>query len=187
MEINQNLIKSVSEIVKLINNQQFNIAEEELHKVIRIKKENYYPYYLLGNIYALQKKFSDALEQFKLSFKLNPNDKTLCYNLAVVYGELNEIKNSQNMFEKSLEIDPNYINANLGLAKNFEEQKKFDKAKFFFEQTIKLDKDFKLANQMYGKFLIKIGEISKGHYYNYKFSGVIRFNQEELKLYHEEN
>jgi len=182
VETNKNLIKSVTEIVELINNQQFNIAEEELHKVIRIKKENYYPYYLLGNIYAFQKKFSDALDQLKLSYKLNPNDKTLCYNLAVVHGELNEMKNSQNMFEKSLEIDPDYINANLGLAKNFEQQKNFDKAKFFFEKTIKLNKDFKLANQMYGKFLIRIGEINKGQYYNYKYSGVLRFSQEEIKI-----
>ena len=56
MKKNQDSIKSVSEIIKLINNQQFNIAEKELIKVIKIKKENYYPYYLLGNIYALQKK-----------------------------------------------------------------------------------------------------------------------------------
>ena len=182
MKKNQDPIKSVSEIIKLINNQQFNIAEKELIKVIKIKKENYYPYYLLGNIYALQKKFSEALDQLKLSYKLNSNDKTLCYNLAVVYDELNELKNSQNMFEKSLEIDPEYINANLGLAKNFEQQKNFDKAKFFFEKTIKLNKDFKLANQMYGKFLIRIGEINKGQYYNYKYSGVLRFSQGEIKI-----
>ena len=86
------------------------------------------------------------------------------------------------MFEKSLEIDPDYINENLGLAKNFEQQKNFDKAKFFFEKTIKLNKDFKLANQMYGKFLIRMGEINKGQYYNYKYSGVIRFSQKEIKI-----
>ena len=76
----------------------------------------------------------------------------------------------------------NSISKLMGLAKNFEQQKKFDKAKFYFEKTIKLNKDFKLANQMYGKFLIRIGEINKGQYYNYKFSGVIRFNQEEIKI-----
>ena len=48
--------------------------------------------------------------------------------------------------------------------------------------SIKLNKDFKLANQMYGKFLIRIGEINKGQYYNYKYSGVIRFSQKEIKI-----
>ena len=99
--------------------------------------EEAYKAFEKGDYFFAQKKFSEALDQLKLSYKLNSNDKTLCYNLAVVYDELNELKNSQNMFEKSLEIDPEYINANLGLAKNFEQQKNFDKAKFFFEKILR--------------------------------------------------
>ncbi len=182
MEKKQNKIKSVKEILKLIELNQFDDAEKELLKVIELKKGNYYAHFLLGNLYVIQKKFKEGLDQLKLSYKLNPKDKNICYNLGIVFDELGELEQSQSMFEKTLLLDSEYLNANLALAKNYEKQNNLEKAKYFYEKTLKINKDFYLANQMYGKFLIKIGEINKGQFYKYKFSGVIRFEENKIKI-----
>lgn len=183
--VNENNIKSVEEIKKLINKKDFYHAEKELLKVIKIKKNNYYAHFLLGNIFALIKKFENAIEQYEISNQLKPNNLEIIYNLGVMYGEKDELNKSKNFFEKVISLDNNDLNANLALAKIYERQNNYEQAKIFYKKTLSIKKDFILANQIYGKFLIKIGEINKGQYYNYKYSGIIRFNDKGVNIINE--
>jgi Tfp pilus assembly protein PilF len=96
--------------------------------------------------------------------------------------EFGKIEESNSLFNKALEIDPNYIEANLAVAKFNDEKNNYLQAKKYYEKTLSLDVNNNLANQLYGRFLIKIGEIKKGQYYNYKYSGVIRFNEKDFEI-----
>ena len=183
--MNENNIKSVEEIKKLLNKKDFYHAEKELLKVIKIKKNNYYAHFLLGNIFALIKKFENAIEQYEISNQLKPNNLEIIYNLGVMYGEKDELNKSKNCFEKVISLDNDDLNANLALAKIYERQNNYEQAKIFYKKTLSIKKDFILANQIYGKFLIKIGDINKGQYYNYKYSGIIRFNDKGANIINE--
>ncbi len=178
-------IKSVAEILNLIKKKDFYHAEKELLKVIKIKKDNWYAHFLLGNVFALIKKIENAIEQYEVSNRIQPNNKDIIYNLGVMYSEKGELDKSKNYFKKAINLDTNYLNANLALAKTYEKQNNYEQAKIFYKKTLSIKKDFVLANQIYGKFLIKIGEINKGQYYNYKYSGVIRFNEKGVNIINE--
>ena len=166
---------SYEKIEKLINEKQYDKAEEELQDLIVNKKQNYHTHFLLGNIYLIKKSKEKALEQFKLSINLDSKNKIAHYNLGLVLDQLGLLKESQSSLEFALKLDPDYLYANLAMALNFEKQNNIKMAKMFFEKTLLINKDFNLANKMYGNFLNKIGEISKGQYHTYKYAGVIRF------------
>ena len=51
----------------------------------------------------------------------------------------------------------------------------------FISKNLFIDNDFLLGNQLYGKFLMKIGEITKAQYYNYKYSGVFSLKDKKEK------
>ena len=181
---------SYEKIEKLINEKQYEKAEEELQDIIVNKKQNYHTHFLLGNIYLIKKSKEKALEQFKLSINLNSENKIAHYNLGMVLDQLGLLKESQSSLESALKLDPDDLYANLAMALNFEKQNNIKMAKMFFEKTLLINKDFNLANKMYGNFLNKIGEISKGQYHTYKYAGVIRFkgkSQNNLNIQRIEN
>ena len=181
MDVEQIKIKSAEQIIQLIENKKFQEAEKELLFIIKKKKENYQTYFLLGNIYALLKKQKQAIEYLNKSIKLNSDNKVAHYFLGLVLDEVDELENSKLSFEKALKLDPEYLYANLALALNYEKQNNFNKAKEFFEKTLSIKNDFILGNQKYANFLIKIGEITKGQYYTYKYAGVIRIKEKVIK------
>jgi len=178
-------IKSVEEIVNLINNKDFYNAEKELLKIIKVKKNSFKAHFLLGNVFAVIKKFEKAIEHYKISYSLQPDNKNTVYNLGVMYREKGELNTSKIFFKKTLSLDTNHLNANLSLAKTYEIENNYEQAKVYYNKTLSIKKDFVLANQMYGNFLIQIGEINKGQYYLYKYSGVIRFNEKGINIVNE--
>ena len=164
-------------IIKLIENRKYNDAEQKLLEIIKKDEKNSDAYYLLGNVYALLNKCEKAIHYYKISLKFNQKNKIAQYNLGTMLDQLGQLDESQNAFKEALKLDANYINANLAMAISCEKQNKIDEAKAFFEKTLSINKDFALGNQLYGRFLTKIGEINKGQYYEYKYSGVIRFKE----------
>jgi len=172
----------LDEIFKQIKNKNYKQAEKELIKIIQSKKDNYQAYFLLGIVHGVNKKFEKAIESFKSSISLNNKNKLALYNLGIMLKEVGKIEESNSLFNKALEIDPNYIEANLAVAKFNDEKNNYLQAKKYYEKTLSLDVNNNLANQLYGRFLIKIGEIKKGQCCNYKYSGVIRFNEKDFEI-----
>ena len=174
--INKNL-KSETDIAKLIEKKDYLGAEKELNKIIKFKKDNHHTYFLLANIYALLNNSQKAAEQLKKSLNLNSDNKIAHYNLGVMLHQLGQFDEAQKSYKNALKIDPEYLHANLALALNFEKQNNLKEAKNFFLKTLSINKDFILGNKMYGKFLMKNGEITQGQYHDYKSSGIIRFKE----------
>ena len=179
MEKNKTNSDSFSEIIKLIENRHYNDAEQKLLEIVKKDKENSSSHFLLGNVYALTNIYEKAAFHFKLSLKFNPNNKIALYNLGTMLDNLGQLEESINSFKEALKLDPNYINANLAMAVSYEKKNKPEQAKIFYEKTLSIKSDFVNGNKLYARFLSKMGELNKSQYYEYKYSGVIRFKEKK--------
>ena len=92
---------------------------------------------------------------------------------------LGQLEESINSFKEALKLDPSYINANLAMAVSYEKKNKPEQAKIFYEKTLSINSDFVTGNKLYARFLSKMGELNKSQYYEYKYSGVIRFKEKK--------
>ena len=179
MEKNKANSDSFSEIIQLIENRYYNDAEQKLLQIIKKEKENPSAHFLLGNVYALLNIHEKAVIHYKISLKFNPKNKIAQYNLGTILDNLGQLEESINSFEEALKLDPNYINANLAMAVSYEKKNKPELAKIFYEKTLSIDKDFVQGNKLYARFLANMGELNKSQYYEYNYSGVIRFKEKK--------
>ena len=114
------------------NEEKFNIARQ-LHfsgrieeaqkiyiKLLKIYKDNYTLYYLVGTTYLQLKKQDSAIKYFNLSLKYNSNFPDTLNNLGVALAENNDHKEALINYNKAIEIKKDYIDAylNRGISLN---------------------------------------------------------------------
>jgi Tfp pilus assembly protein PilF len=58
------------------------------------------------------------LKKYKvlISWKKNPNDADLVFNLGVISGNAKDVANAEKYYLRTMEIDPKYVNAYINLA-----------------------------------------------------------------------
>ncbi len=174
--------KKYDDIYALINNKNFVEAEKELILILKSKSKDVRFNYLLGILYSLTNKFEKAEIHFKKVISINSNDIRALYNLGVILKNNGKIDEAYERFNKAFNIEPKYIEPILGIGKIYEEKQNFLEAKKYYEKALALDNNHKLANQLYGKLLMKLNDIGKAQYFNYKSSGVIRFNEKQIEI-----
>ena len=182
MNLSKDNKKKYDDIRALINSKNFVKAEKELISILKTDSNDVKFHYLLGILYSLTKKFEKAEIHFKKVISINSNDIRALYNLGVILKNNGKIDEAYEKFNKVFNIEPKYIEPILGIGKIYEEKKNFLKAKKYYEKALALDKNHKLANQLCGKLLMKLNDIGKAQYFNYKSSGVVRFNENELEI-----
>ena len=182
MNLIKNNQKKYNEISALIHNKNFDRAEKELIVILKKDPKNFKFHYLLGILYGFKKKFDKAETHFKKVISLNSNDIRALYNLGVILKNNGKIDEAYTKFKKAFEIEPKYIEAILGIGKICDEKKNYSEAKKYYEKSLALDKNHKLANQLYGRLLMKLNQMEKGQYFNYKSSGVIRFAEKQFEI-----
>lgn len=175
-------LKEFKDIIKSIEEKKYNEAETALLKITDKRKNEFYPYQLLGILYTKIGSYDKALKHYEISLQINSKNPGLYFDLGMMYRMLNRDNKSIEYFLKATELNPNIIDAYLNIAKIYEKQKKFLDANKFFQKALSLNKDYIPSNKSYSNFLIKAGEISKGLSYQYKYLGVIRFKKENLEI-----
>ena len=83
---------------------------------------------------------------------------------------------------KVIELQPNYKEAYLNIANIYENTNQIFEANNYYLKGLSIYKDDLELNRNYSKFLIKVGEITKGSSYQYKYLGIIRFEKSGVKI-----
>jgi len=84
-------------------------AEGAYRNVIKYSKPGYTgPHLALGYVLAMQEKYEEAIEQFKLVLKLQPRLATAIYYMASCYDVMGRRKKAIEFFEKCAEIESPY-------------------------------------------------------------------------------
>ncbi|MDI6729225.1 MAG: tetratricopeptide repeat protein [Thermodesulfovibrionales bacterium] len=125
-----------------------------------IKDAPNYPdaHYNLGLIYAGQKRFDEAVNEFQSALKINPNHVETISNLGLVYATQGRLNDAVHELQKALSIKPHYIiHNNLGVM--YLNQKRFDEAVNEFQSALKLNPDYGRAYNNLGLAYMKQGKI----------------------------
>ena len=175
-------LKEYNYIIKFIEENKLNTAKEELIRIVNDKKNEFYPYQLLGIVYSKIGELEKALSHYQISIKINPKNSGALFNLAMMYKNLNKIDNAIENFLKVIEFDPNFIEAYLNVAKIYDKQKKIIEANNFYQKALSLNRNYLPTNKSYSKFLMRVGEIPKGLSYQYKHFGIVKFKSKKIEI-----
>ena len=84
-------------------------AEGAYRNVIKYSKPGYTgPHLALGYVLAMQEKYEEAIEQFKIVLKLQPRLATAIYYMASCYDVMGKRREAIEFFEKCAEIESPY-------------------------------------------------------------------------------
>ena len=105
-------------------------ALKELNNTIAQDPQSWEAYFRLGRLYLGQQKYGDAIDVFKESIKLRPDDSVLThYALGSAYTAAGQHELALKEFETALKSDMNMVIAKEGIAKIYIEQGKLNDAK----------------------------------------------------------
>lgn len=170
------------DIIKLIENRQNEKAENILNKLLKENKEDFYTHQLLGIIYQNTGNIDKSIEHYNLSLNIRPKNAGVLFNLGIINRGLNNLSKAKEFFLKSLEVDQNFIDSYLNIARIYEIEKNLIEADQYYQKAFSVNKDYPQLNRAYSKFLINVGEITKGMSIMYKNFGNIRFGKLNLEI-----
>ncbi|MFX0099300.1 MAG: tetratricopeptide repeat protein [Candidatus Hodarchaeota archaeon] len=137
-------------------------ARVYLEKSLQILQSNLLSWYLLGNLYFVEKKYDSAENAYKKGLKqCDASNLEILSNLGMTLMKTEKFDESEDFFMKALEIDKNnpFILNNLGLL--YELREKFDDALNYYEKAVRADPKDKELWYNYGNLLGKRGEKEK--------------------------
>ena len=136
-----------------INEEKFNIARQ-LHfsgkikeaqkiylKLIKIYKNNYTLYYLVGTTYLQLKDQDEAIKYFKLSLKYNSSFPETHNNMGVALAEKKDFAEALNQYNQAIKLKPDYLEAYLNRGISLNKLKKYDEAIQDFNLVINRDQN----------------------------------------------
>ncbi len=100
-----------------------------------------------GNLYAHQKKYEEAKEEYRKALEIDPEFAKAHNNLGNVYFKQNLFEEAEWKYKKALELTPDYCDANFNLGLLFNRQEKWDDAIWMFHQVLQLNPKDELAKK----------------------------------------
>lgn len=136
-----------------INEEKFNIARQ-LHfsgkikeaqkiylKLIKVYKNNYTLYYLVGTTYLQLKDQDEAIKYFKISLKYNSSFPETYNNMGVALAEKKDFAGALNQYNQAIKLKPDYLEAYLNRGISLNKLKKYDEAIQDFNLVINKDQN----------------------------------------------
>jgi tetratricopeptide (TPR) repeat protein len=100
-----------------------------------------------GNLYAHQKKYEEAKEQYQKALEIDPEFAKVHNNLGNVYFKQNLFEEAEWKYKKALELAPDYCDAHFNLGLLFNRQEKWNDAIWKFHQVLQLIPKDELAKK----------------------------------------
>ena len=129
-----------------------------------------------------EEKFLDAEKKLIELIKQNDKDFYSHQLLRIVYKKKNDLQKSIYHFLKVIEFQSNYKEAYLNIINIYENTNQVFEANKYYLKGLSIFKDDLELNRNYSKFLIRVGEVTKGLSYQYKYLGIVRFEKSGVKI-----
>ncbi len=141
----------LNEIIKLFQEGKIEESKIRCEKIIQKEIDNSEVFNVYSFILFHQGKFEDALKNWQLAIKINPNYIEAYNGMGNAYKKLNDLNKAIVNFKKAIEINPNYLEARLNLSNVLMQSESFEDALKTFNEVIKIDANN--INAYYGKAL----------------------------------
>jgi tetratricopeptide (TPR) repeat protein len=89
-----------------------------------------------GNELLASGRVEEAVEQFALAVRFNPEDEDLYYNLALAQARAGDTESAKNNYAKALEVYPDYVEAHNNLGNLLVNESKFEEAIGHFRKAL---------------------------------------------------
>ncbi len=127
----------------LMEQKKYDEAKFITDEIIKTDAMNIDGLMLLGRILAIQKKYDEAIETFKMVSYVNEHYAPANYERAEIYRKLNNLERAEAYYLKALNDDPKMGLAELGLARVYKAQNKITEYAAHLNKARSLDPDNK--------------------------------------------
>ena len=139
--MNSNVNELLKIAINYFNESDYENAKKFLNKILLINQDDFVANRSLGVIYGLEKKYDLAVQHFKKSYNLKPNDITTIFNLAKSLSDNKKDNEALNFHQKAENLLPNNIDVKLNYGKSLFNLEKFDEAEKCFHKILTLDQN----------------------------------------------
>lgn len=129
--------------------RSYDVAASSYKKSI-MYREHYLTHLKLGDVYALQKKNAEALQEYKAVLELRPDYPPAIFNMALIYSSTGNLERATQLYERVLEVDPNYSDAYRSLGAIAYLNNNFSEALRYFEKFLETSTDEFSKNKILG-------------------------------------
>ena len=114
-------------------------ATEEYLVSLKIFPTNWAAHFKLGNYYLGRDRLTDALDQYDLAAKFNPNATMVLVNTAIVHSKLGEIEKAKTGLLNAVKLDHNLAVAHYNLGMLTAGQGEVKDAEMYFAEALRAD------------------------------------------------
>jgi len=97
---------------------------------------------LLGNIYRIERNFSESVKRYKQALTITPNAAVVHYNLSLSLAPLGLFEESEVCCKRAISIAPRLTQAKVHLGSLLFQQNKFDEAKAVFLTVLDIENNY---------------------------------------------
>ena len=130
----------VNKAKKLLEERQFDKAEEVLKKALDISNQDACAYKYLGKIYELRAEFSEAVHYYENSAHLNPQDKEIWLRLGMSRLNCKQYEDALVAFERANKVTPLNTDVHTGWGMTLMKLKKYALARDKFNTASQISK-----------------------------------------------
>jgi len=91
-------------------------AEIYAQKALEINKQMLPAYFVLGEVYSIQKDLQKTMDTFNRAIELELDGAALRFEFGKAYVRFFDFQNAREQFNKALEFEHDYLNAKIGIA-----------------------------------------------------------------------
>jgi protein O-mannosyl-transferase len=140
-----NVVARVMLANSLLEQQQFNKAEEHFKAALALNPNFPEVHFNLGNLFMHQQKTAEAIAEYESALRKNPDYAEAHANLAVALGMQNRLVEAIAHYEKSLALQPQQPDLLRNLALDLMNLRRFDEATARLQRALELDSSDAMA------------------------------------------
>jgi len=174
------LYKLYKQISGGFNDRNFDLVVEAANKLLKIDAKNIGAYNNLGYALLLQKKYTEAINQFTNAIDFDPYWDYPYNNRGYCQLQLGNLEEAFTDLESSYEMNPDNSFSNRNLGAYYLRTNEFEKALGYFEQAEKIDPNTEMINFYLGQVHLKLGNTDKSKMYLDKSAAIKEHNDSTI-------
>lgn len=169
--------KQIQELINIYKAGNLDLAKSKVEETIELHPDSFVLFNLLGAILNGQKKYAEAVNNFKMALKINPNYAEAENNLGITYQKMEKFNKSILCFKRALKLRPNLAEAYNNLGVIFKKKGNFDESIFYLKNALKIRPMYSEALEALGAAYLYLNKHKEGLQLIAKGSGFIRFDK----------
>ena len=160
----KNIKDELLSIVDLFKSREVSKAEEACKILIKRNVKMAFLHNLLGLILTEQNKYDEAIKNYEIGLKIDPQFAIIYNNLGLLYVKQNKknyFEKAEIYYKKSIEINNKLLESHNNLGTLYNSVFMYKKAIKCYENTLNINKKFYIANYNLATIYTSIGNLKK--------------------------